>query len=105
MKTIRFAVADDNATARNLLVLLLEALGHTVVCAAADGADLVDQCLNQSLDLTLVDLDMPKMDGLAPAEVLTVNGIPVILVSGHPDFAHIVVAHEPVVTTLATPFP
>jgi two-component system, response regulator PdtaR len=103
MRKIRLAVADDDATARALLVHLLEALGHELVCVAVDGAELVDQCVDRSVDLVLVDLDMPKMDGLAAAEVLSAKGIPVILVSGHPDVEHVVIAHEPVVAYLSKP--
>ena len=103
MNVIRVAVADDESSARKLLVLLLEALGHVVVYAATDGADLVDQCLDRDVDLVLVDLDMPKMDGLAAAEVLAAKGIPVILISGHPDISHIVVENEPIVTSLTKP--
>jgi DNA-binding NtrC family response regulator len=103
MSEARIAVADDHATARHLLVLLLESLGHTVVYAAVDGADLVDQCLDRSVDLACVDLDMPKMDGLAAAEVLAAKEIPVILISGHPDIEHIVAEHEPIVTFLTKP--
>jgi DNA-binding NtrC family response regulator len=103
MKEIRIAIADDHASARHLLVALLTSLGHNVVYAAADGADLIDQCLDRSVDLACVDLDMPKMDGLAAAEVLADKEIPVILISGHPDIEHIVAEHEPIVTFLTKP--
>jgi two-component system, response regulator PdtaR len=103
MNVIRVAVADDEASARKLLVLLLETLGYEVVYSATDGADLIDQCLDRDVDLVLVDLDMPKMDGLAAAEVLAAKGIPVILISGHPDIANIVVENEPIVASLAKP--
>jgi two-component system, response regulator PdtaR len=103
MNEIRIAVADDHASARHLLVLLLQSLGHEVVYAAVDGADLIEQCLDQSVDLACVDLDMPIMDGLAAAEVLATKEIPVILISGHPDIEHIVAEHEPIVTFLTKP--
>jgi two-component system, response regulator PdtaR len=103
MNEIRIAVADDHASARHLLVTLLQSLGHNVVFAAADGADLVEQCLDRSVDVACVDLDMPRMDGLAAAEVLAGKQIPVILISGHPDIEHIVAEHEPIVTFLTKP--
>lgn len=102
-KKIRLALADDDASARVLLVEILQSLGHEVVVVAVDGAELVDQCVDGSVDLVLVDLDMPRMDGLAAAEVLSSKGIPVILVSGHPDVAHVVPAHEPIVACVAKP--
>jgi two-component system, response regulator PdtaR len=103
MNKIRLAVADDDASARCLLIQLSESLGHEIVCVAVDGAELVDQCVDRAVDLVLVDLDMPNMDGLAAAEILSAKGIPVILVSGHPDVEHIVIAHEPVVAYLNKP--
>ena len=39
---IRIALADDEPIFRQMLVLLLERLGHEVACAAANGAELVD---------------------------------------------------------------
>ncbi len=46
---------------------------------------------------------MPVMDGLAAAEHMKTRGIPVILVSGHPDVEHVVIEHEPVVSRLLKP--
>jgi CheY-like chemotaxis protein len=103
MPAVRIAIADDHAAARHLLALLLQSLGHEVVCAAADGADLVDQCVDLGVELACVDLDMPKMDGLAAAEVLAAQAIPVILISGHPDIEHIVAENEPIVAFLTKP--
>jgi response regulator NasT len=82
---------------------LLEHLGHDVVCAAANGAELLDTCFKHHVDLAVVDLDMPVIDGLAAAEEISAKGVPVILVSGHPDVKEIVMEHEPVVTRIVKP--
>lgn len=100
---LRLAVADDEPDVRTLLIQVLEYLGHKVVCEAADGVDLVKKCLDQRIDVALVDLDMPQMDGLAAAEALFSKGIPVILISGHSDAEHVVVEHEPIAARLTKP--
>ena len=46
---------------------------------------------------------MPVVDGLAAAEIVSERGIPVILVSGHPDARQVVVEREPVVARITKP--
>jgi CheY-like chemotaxis protein len=78
-------------------------LGHKVVCSAANGEELIDQCAHEDVDIAFVDLDMPVVDGLAAAEIVSERGIPVILVSGHPDARQVVVEEEPVVARITKP--
>jgi len=99
----RIAVAEDDPAVRQTFVRLLEALGHTVVCAAADGETLVDGCTAGEVDLVFTDFHLPVMDGLAAAELIAAKGIPVVLVSGHPDADQIVVSHEPVCLLIRKP--
>jgi response regulator NasT len=100
---VRIAVAEDEPDVRKTFVRLLEYLGHTVVCSAANGEELIDQCKGTDVDVAFVDLDMPVIDGLAAAEVVSERGIPVILVSGHPDARQVVVENEPVVARIVKP--
>lgn len=101
--SVRIALAEDEPASRGILVRLLQALGHDVVYAAADGLELVDACEITNIDLVVVDLDMPVMDGLATAEFMSSKGIPVILVSGHPDAEELVVEEEPVAACVRKP--
>jgi two-component system, response regulator PdtaR len=100
---IRIAVAEDDPDVRTTFVRLLECLGHTVVCSVENGEELIDKCQPSDIDVAFVDLDMPVVDGLAAAEVMAERGIPVILVSGHPDARQVVVENEPVVTRISKP--
>lgn len=100
---IRIAVAEDNADLRAMLIRMLEHLGYQVACAVEDGAKLLEVCQEQHIDLVLTDLDMPKVDGLAAAEQIAHRGIPVILVSGHPDALSVVVEREPIASCLLKP--
>src|SRR3954453_18128746 len=100
---VRIAVAEDEPDVRKTFVRLLEYLGHTVVCSAANGEELIDQCAQAEVDVAFVDLDMPVVDGLAAAETVSARGIPVILVSGHPDARQVVLENEPVVARITKP--
>jgi two-component system, response regulator PdtaR len=103
MQPIRIAVAEDEPDIRRMFVRLLEHLGHEVIFSVANGAELLDQTLEENVDIVFVDLDMPIMDGLAAAEELERKGIPVILVSGHPDSESVVLDEEPVVARITKP--
>ena len=103
MGQVRIALAEDEPDVRTTFVKLLEQLGHKVVCAACNGEELIDRCLDEEVDLVFVDFDMPVMDGLAAAELVGSKGIPVILISGHPDADQVVVENEPVVARIRKP--
>jgi CheY-like chemotaxis protein len=100
---IRIAVAEDEPDVRTTFVRLLELLGYKVVCAVGNGEELIEQCVQLEVDLAIVDLDMPVIDGLAAAEIISEKGIPVILVSGHPDARQVVLEKEPVVARITKP--
>jgi response regulator NasT len=74
-----------------------------VIFAVSNGAELLDQSLEENVDIVFVDLDMPVMDGLAAAEEVERKGIPVILISGHPDSESVVVDQEPIVARISKP--
>jgi response regulator NasT len=100
---VRIAVAEDEPDVRKTFVRLLECLGHEVVFSVANGEELIDQITCDNVDIAFVDLDMPVVDGLAAAEIVSERGIPVILVSGHPDARQVVVEREPVVARITKP--
>jgi DNA-binding response OmpR family regulator len=60
---VRILVVEDEASLREGLTDLLEGDGHTVV-AAADGAIGVERGLAEPFDLVLLDLMLPRLDGL-----------------------------------------
>jgi PAS domain S-box-containing protein len=59
----RVRVADDNLDAAESLAMLLTMMGHEVR-AAHDGAQAVDQADQFRPELILMDVGMPKLDGL-----------------------------------------
>ena len=58
----RILVADDNAASRELIKEVLEMSGYDVV-EAADGQDAVSRARENTPDLVLVDIQMPRLDG------------------------------------------
>lgn len=66
MRTIRVVVADDQTAVREGLVLLLDLLDDVeVVGAAADGDEAVRLVDDHGADVVLMDLRMPRLDGVA----------------------------------------
>ncbi len=64
----RVLVAEDEALIRLDIVETLEAAGYEVVGEAGDGAEAVELALELEPDLCVMDVKMPKMDGITAAE-------------------------------------
>ena len=68
--TATVLVADDDAVARDLLVEVLSREGYHVL-SAADGNDAIKASQTAVIDLALIDLRMPGLDGLELLHRLT----------------------------------
>lgn len=68
---VRVMVVDDVDTVRSLLAELLAAAGGLSVCAtASDGQEAITRALEVRPDVILMDLKMPKVDGLTALKVI-----------------------------------
>jgi two-component system NarL family response regulator len=66
---IRVLLADDHAIVRNGVAQILnEERGIMVVAAAADGAEAVELFARDRPDVALIDLRMPKLEGVQVVE-------------------------------------
>ncbi len=75
---IRLLLADDQALFREALGLLLDVQPDiTVVAEAVDGEDAVRKALALLPDVVLMDLRMPRLDGIAASRRLREAGAPV----------------------------
>lgn len=79
-------IADDSRTLRRIFNLELTSLGFHNVLQATNGQEAIDIVRSQAVDLVLLDMEMPELDGL---EVLTLiksdekyKALPVIVISG-----------------------
>ena len=64
-------VAEDEALIRLDIVETLTAAGFDVIGEAADGEEAVDLALDLEPDVIIMDVKMPKLDGLSAAEQIS----------------------------------
>ena len=84
MESLRILVADDESIIRLDLKKILENMGHKVVAEAGDGRAAIDLARKTGLDLAILDIKMPEMDGLDAAKVITDEKIcPVLLLTAY----------------------
>lgn len=62
MKNITILIADDDVEIANLVAIHLEGEGYRIV-KAADGQEAIDVIQTQPIDLVILDIMMPIMDG------------------------------------------
>ncbi len=67
---MRILIVDDHSLFRDSLKSLLEARDYEVVGEAGDGEEAVRKAWQLKPDLVLMDLTMPKMDGMAATRQL-----------------------------------
>lgn len=61
---------DDDPMMRRMLRLVLNAADYQVVGEAGNGLDGIDVCAKWKPDIVLLDIAMPKMDGLIALELI-----------------------------------
>jgi CheY-like chemotaxis protein len=85
----RILIVDDHAEFSASARALLEAEGCDVVACAATGEDALELVDGLEVDLVLLDLNLPGLDGIAVAERLaSLEAAPdVILISSHDEAA------------------
>jgi AmiR/NasT family two-component response regulator len=82
----KILIADDEHLVASGLAVNLRELGYNVVGPASDGEEAVDLCRKHQPDMALLDIRMPRKDGLAAAEVIFQQlGIPVMIFSAYSD--------------------
>ncbi len=83
---IKIGLVDDHKLFRSGLRALITAFEkYEVVMEAGNGQEFIDQLPHHNLDVVLMDLEMPVMDGLATIKILKEEfpKIKVIIVSMH----------------------
>ncbi|MFI9391488.1 ANTAR domain-containing response regulator [Streptomyces bauhiniae] len=77
--TTRVVIAEDEALIRLDLKEMLEEEGYTVVGEAGDGEQAVELAREHKPDLVILDVKMPKMDGISAAEKIAEESIAPVL--------------------------
>jgi class 3 adenylate cyclase len=86
-------VVDDDATNRDVLGRRLQRLGYGVI-DARDGVEALERMAAGGIDLVLLDVMMPRLDGFAVLERHradpAIRNIPIIMISALDDMASVV---------------
>ena len=86
MAQTRLVIADDESLIRMNLKETLVGLGYLVVGEAGDGVSVINLARELKPDLVLMDIKMPKLDGIQAAKILTEEKIaPVLLLTAYSD--------------------
>ena len=93
----RILAVDDVPENLEIVRMRLQAHGYEVV-TAVDGEDALDKARTQDPDLVLLDIMMPKLDGISALKILKQDAalkfIPVILLTAKSDTADVVAGLE-----------
>ncbi|NTU94691.1 MAG: response regulator, partial [Bacteroidales bacterium] len=80
----KILVVEDSITVRTMLKTIIENGGY-IVKTAFDGQDGLETLLNESFDLLVTDIEMPRMNGFELTEKVRENSaftdLPIILVT------------------------
>jgi response regulator NasT len=83
---LRLVIADDESIIRMNLKETLVGLGYLVIGEAGDGVSVINLARELRPDLVVMDIKMPKLDGIAAAKMLTEERIaPVLLLTAYSD--------------------
>jgi len=83
-------VVDDSRTLRRILIRELNSLGFQNITEAANGLEAIETVKSKSIDLMLLDMEMPELDGLGVLQTLksdeVYKSLPIIVISGAEQF-------------------
>jgi len=89
----RILVVDDQESMRMLVCSALRSLGFTQIATAANGSDALKALREQAIDLVLMDVEMPVLNGFqalkAMREDAALARIPVVMVTSRADAAFV----------------
>ncbi len=73
---LRVLIADDHPLFRMGLALALRAEGHEVVAEAENGRQAVERARHAEVDVVLLDVRMPELDGISACRDITTGANP-----------------------------
>jgi len=82
---VRILVAEDESLIRLDIVETLTEAGYEVVADAGDGEEALRLANEQEPDLAILDVKMPKLDGISVAEKLQELSIPAVMLTSFSD--------------------
>ena len=85
LEGLKVVVAEDEGLIRMDVVASLEEAGLVVVGQASDGEEAIALATELEPDLVVMDVKMPKLDGISAAEKISELKIPVVLLTAFSD--------------------
>ena len=83
-RVLRVLVAEDDFLVSKEICRIVEKLGHQVVAKAANGEQAVELAVERTPDVAIMDIRMPKLDGIGAAERLQEDcPLPVVILTAH----------------------
>ncbi|HET6266401.1 MAG TPA: response regulator [Acidobacteriota bacterium] len=80
-----FLVVDDSPTMRQLIAFSLRRFKDAKVIEAVDGVDALKKLQEETVDMILVDINMPVMDGLKLVSLVRQNpkikDLPIVIIT------------------------
>ncbi|MCH4157417.1 MAG: response regulator [Acidaminococcaceae bacterium] len=84
MEKLKIIIADDEALIRMDLREMLAAAGHEIIAEGANGEEALEATRDLHPDLVIMDVKMPKMDGLTAAKLINEEQLaPVLLLTAY----------------------
>lgn len=105
---LRFLIIDDNLHMRRILRTLLHGFGARHVYEAEDGAGGIEAFTQYGPDIVVTDWVMPIFDGLELTRMIRQSDgntnpyVPIIMLTGHTEFARVTAARDAGVTEIMT---
>jgi class 3 adenylate cyclase len=91
-ENFRVLVVDDSRTLRRILTQELNSLGITNIAQAGDGLEALALIKREDIDLILLDMEMPELDGMGVLTILKqeemLKSFSVIVISGAEDLSN-----------------
>jgi len=80
----RIMVVEDESIVRLDVSLMLEDAGYSVVAQAGDGESAVEQAFAHQPDLIIMDIKMPKLNGLKASQIISNKmNTPILLLTAY----------------------
>ena len=89
---VNILIADDSPFIRTAYKRVLETQADFVVSSVCeDGLEAVEKCSQLEIDVAVLDIRMPRLDGIAASKTIRENNpsISVVVVSAYDDWSHV----------------
>jgi two-component sensor histidine kinase len=83
-KKVKILIAEDSSVVKEIVKEAINEIGYTLIGEASDGIEAVEMACSLKPDVMLMDITMPKLDGLKAAEAIMEQcPLPIVILTGH----------------------